>query len=131
MNKPVKLDELPLEPTPTQRRKMLIAGVEDFDNKMKPETAEEAVDTFLAKSTVVLAQAAPRSLAEPDDRFDWHRDTDCVILHEQPATAVYFGGGGHLVIRQTNGYEDDITILIAPQNITEFLEATAKKAREI
>jgi hypothetical protein len=43
---------------------------------------------------------------------------------------VYYGGGGHLVIRQTNGYEDDVTILIAPENVTAFLEGAAKRARE-
>jgi hypothetical protein len=68
-------------------------------------------------------------IAETEDRFDWTKDADCIVLHEQPATAVYYGGGGHLVIRQTNGHEDDVTVLIAPENVTAFLEATAKKAR--
>jgi hypothetical protein len=63
------------------------------------------------------------------DRFDWERDADCIILHEQPATAVYEGKGGHIVIRQTNGFEDDLTILIAPENATVFQEGLAEYLR--
>jgi hypothetical protein len=63
------------------------------------------------------------------DRFDWEKAADCIILHEQPATAVYEGKGGHIVIRQTNGYEDDVTILIAPENATVFQEGLAEYLR--
>jgi hypothetical protein len=76
---------------------------------------------------------APQNLSEPSpslargdlDRFDWERDADCIILREQPATAVYEGKGGHVVIRQTNGYEDDVTILIAPENANAFMDGFA------
>lgn len=125
------------EPTATERRNMLIAGVKDFDAKVKPEPAEEAVDNFLAKPSASPGLGSgsafrpqPMPTNEPENGFDWAKDSECIVLHEQPATAVYFGGGGHLVIRQTNGFEDDVTILVAPENITAFLEATAKRARE-
>jgi hypothetical protein len=69
-------------------------------------------------------RSSPAQAFDPD-RFDWEKDADCVILHEQPATAIYHGGGGHVVIRQTNGHEEDVTILIAPENANRFMDGIA------
>jgi len=96
MNKAVHVDELPLV-TPTK-------APQDLPTK-KP--------------------LPPLPRADDLDRFDWERDADCIVLREQPATAVYEGKGGHVVIRQTNGYEDDVTILIAPENANAFMDGFA------
>jgi hypothetical protein len=72
----------------------------------------------------VKPTTSPVTVSDPD-RFDWEKDADCVILHEQPATAIYRGGVGHVVIRQTNGLEDDVTILIAPGNANRFMDGTS------
>jgi hypothetical protein len=102
----------------------------DFEGPAFKESLKAIDEIEVAEAaTAVLGKTVP-PLDHTYERFDWSKDNDCVILHEQPATAVYLGGGGHLVIRQTNGLEDDVTLLIAPQNITAFLEATAKRARE-
>jgi hypothetical protein len=95
MNKQVKPNELPLEPTATER-------------------------TWVPKACFRPPE---------EDAFDWNEDADCIILHEQPATAVYHGKGGHVVIRQTNGLEEDVTIIIAPENATAFQEGLAAYLR--
>lgn len=74
----------------------------------------------------VLAKACPKPKS---DSFDWEADADCVILKEQPATAIYHGSGGHIVIRQTNGHEEDVTILIAPENANTFMDGVAEFLR--
>jgi hypothetical protein len=121
-----------LEPTPTQKGKMLIAGVEDFDAQVKPETAEEAVDNFLAKDLTASARRSGFVFNEPDkDDFDWNTD-DSIILTEQRATAAYRNKVGELVIRQRAGWCDDSDtfVYITPDNEVTFLEALAKRSRE-
>ena len=82
--------------------------------------AEAPADLPFEKLSSSLVQAV-----DYDSCFNWDKDVDCIILREQPATAIYYGGGGHVVIRQTNGYEDDVTILIAPENANGFMDGIA------
>jgi hypothetical protein len=105
MNKPVKPEQLELEAAET--------------------LAQELIDGALEKRRSPLITAS-----DPADRFDWDKDADCVILKEQPATAIYHGGGGHVVIRQTNGLEEDVTILIAPENANRFMDGIADFLRK-
>jgi hypothetical protein len=145
MNKNVKPTELPLEPTATEKRKMLIAGVEDFDAKVKPETAEEAVDNFLAKGALareavetkvrstansILASAGLPPVDRDYDDFDWYEDPS-VVLRSQPATAIYHNNKGHIVIRQERSWSEDSDpyVMISPENAVTFMEALAKRAR--
>jgi hypothetical protein len=88
-----------------------------------------ATPTNAPQDLSVKKPSPPLARGNDLDRFDWEKDADCIILHEQPATAVYEGKGGHIVIRQTNGYEDDVTILIAPENATGFQEGLAEYLR--
>jgi hypothetical protein len=88
-----------------------------------------ATPTNPPQDLCVKKPSPPLARGDDPDRFDWEKDADCIILHEQPATAVYVGKGGHIVIRQTNGYEDDVTILIAPENATVFQEGLAEYLR--
>lgn len=125
-----------LEPTPTEKRKMLIAGCEDFYSKYPPgpsevRSAEEAVDNAIAKRLVSLAPGTSSILSAPGPAdFDWVDNADCVILKEQPATAIYHGKGGHIVIRQTNGLDDDVTILVTPENANAFMDGIAAFLRK-
>ena len=135
MSKPTKPDVLPLEPTPTEKRKMLIAGVADFDAKVKPETPEEAVDNFIAKrsteETAAEVVQAIVALKQDEDDFDWNNpDEESIVLREQRATAVYRNRLGELIIRQQVWPDEDSFIYVTPENVTAFLEATAKRARE-
>jgi len=66
-------------------------------------------------------QNAPQATPEPSEDFDWNKD-DSVILHEQPATAVYFNKEGSLVIRQRRWPDDDSFIYIAESSIADFLD---------
>jgi L-ascorbate metabolism protein UlaG (beta-lactamase superfamily) len=95
-----------------------------MNKPIKPEQLELSSST--APKDLPPKRPSP-PLAFDSDRFDW--DSDCVILHEQPATAIYHGGGGHIVIRQTNGHEDDVTILIAPENANTFMDGVAEFLR--
>lgn len=107
MNKTVKPTELPLEPI-----------------------ALEEADAFLQKGRVTEIRGSVLTIEDKGNTFDWNTDEDCIILHEQPATAVYHGKGGHIVIRQTNGHDEDVTILIAPENATAFQEGLAAYLRK-
>jgi hypothetical protein len=57
------------------------------------------------------------------EEINWFTD-DCVVLYEQPSTAIYFNRVGALVIRQEgrDGPDDDPFIIIAKNNIEEFLD---------
>src|SRR5262249_24734668 len=82
------------EPTATQRRLALIEGVKDFDSKNPPETATELVDRMLQSH---------RERTRKD--FDWEADdSDSIIFHKQPRTAVYLNGRDQVVIRQEDEY---------------------------
>ena len=93
------------------------------------ESLPFATPTKSPQDISVKKPSPPLAGVDDLDRFDWEKDDDCIILHEQPATAVYVGKGGHIVIRQTNGHEDDVTILIAPENTTVFQEGLAAYLR--
>jgi hypothetical protein len=64
---------------------------------------------------------APAATPEPSGDFDWN-DAEAVVLHEQPATAVYFNKEGSLVIRQRRWPDDDAFIYIAETSIADFLD---------
>lgn len=71
----------------------------------------------------------PWATLSDSDRFDWASD-DSVVLREQRAVAAYYNKEGELVIRQRSWPDDDGFIFVAPENVTEFLEGVAKRARE-
>jgi hypothetical protein len=67
------------------------------------------------------ANNAPQATPRPSEDFDWGNDSS-IILHEQPATAVYFNKDGSLVIRQHRWPDDDTVIFIAESSIADFLD---------
>ncbi len=63
-------------------------------------------------------------MAEQDhSEFDWSNPSD-IVIHEQPATAIYFNPAGRLVIRQKAELycEEDTFVFIAPNNIEAFID---------
>jgi hypothetical protein len=123
------------EPTPTERRKMLIAAAEDFNRlhppgPYEPQTAEEQVDEAIAAGKVSRPQRAPEQ--ESDD-FNWDDlDEEAIVLRAQSATAVYRNRAGELIIRQRAAWDEehDRFVFIAPENEVTFLENLAKRHRE-
>jgi hypothetical protein len=83
-----------------------------------------------AARAVLAAAGPPRRDVEYED-FDWH-DDPTVVLRSQPATAIYYNGNGHIVIRQERSWaeETDPYVMISPENAITFMEALAKRARE-
>jgi hypothetical protein len=65
-------------------------------------------------------QKAPKDV---EDDFDWFTD-DSIILRKQLPIAVYFNKQNELVIRQQSDDwpDDDVFIVIAPQNIGDFVD---------
>jgi hypothetical protein len=110
------------EPTPHQRRSMLIAGSEDFERLETRETSAALVDRMVAEGKVKLS-APTGSPSVPDEDFDW--SCDDVVLREQRKTAVYWNTVGDLVIRQERTWDenDDPFMVIAAGNVQEFLDA--------
>lgn len=111
------------EPTPHQRRAMLIEGVKDFDAKFPQETAEAAVDRAIAEGKIKPYAEEGERCRSPDPDFDWIKSPD-VVLHEQPQTAIYFNPEGALVIRQRADWneENDPFVYICPNNIMDFID---------
>jgi hypothetical protein len=66
-------------------------------------------------------EKSPEDAPEGNSEFDWN-DTESVVLHEQPRTAVYWNTDGQLIIRQYNWPDDDSVILIASNSIDEFID---------
>jgi hypothetical protein len=92
---------------------------------------EEAARAVLGLGDKVAASKAPLQSIVDEDDFDWNTD-DSIVLREQRATAVYHNRHGELIIRQKAAWDDerDTFVYVEPENITAFLEAAAKKARE-
>jgi hypothetical protein len=72
----------------------------------------ESVDNVTASSPEPAGQ---------EGEFDWS-DTECVVLPEQPETAVYWNPRGELAIRQRRWPDDDSIIYITRANIDTFLD---------
>lgn len=128
--------ELPLtspngdaEPTPHQRRNMLIESTKDFDAKHPPETANELVDRMVAEGKV--SPTPPAEAAEEDyGDFDWCRSDPCIVLREQPATAIYLNPSDAVVIRQEKTWdrEEDSFVCIRPEYAIKFAKQLLKIA---
>lgn len=103
MNKPVNHAELPFtgDETPESGKAVLIST---------------EVETALARIEAKIAASQP-------EQFDWTKD-ESVILHDQPATAVYFNPEGSLVIRQEQAWDrdDDTCVFVTKQNQQAFLD---------
>ena len=61
--------------------------------------------------------------APTTDDFDWLRDSS-VVLHEQPATAIYINPEGSLVIRQERPWDrdEDTFVFVTKENTQQFLD---------
>jgi hypothetical protein len=91
------------------------------------DAATEAAATPIAEPTKATQEAAEAKLAailakQEEERFDWIAD-DSVIVEKQLPIAIYLNRRNHIVIRQeADVYSDeDAVILIAPQNIMQFI----------
>lgn len=104
------------EATPEQVRALLINGSKDFERKFPDWQHEEAAERELDR-------IAYESRVAAGIEFDW-LESKSVVIHEQPATAMYFNPGGHLVIRQKADWdrEEDTFVYIAPNNIEAFID---------
>jgi hypothetical protein len=91
------------------------------DIATKP-TATPSADQ--AKAAVEACEARIATLLgnEREERFDWIKD-DSIILEKQLPIAIYLNRRDHVVIRQEGGADgEDAFIIIAPQNIQEFID---------
>ena len=90
------------------------------------DAATEAAATPIAEPTKATQEAAEAKLAailakQEEERFDWITD-DSVIVEKQLPIAIYLNRRNHVVIRQEAEYPDeDSVVIIAPQNIREFI----------
>ncbi|WP_456748992.1 hypothetical protein [Bradyrhizobium sp. USDA 4470] len=104
-------------PTATERRTMLVAGLEDFDRRFPPETAEKVVDNAVASGKVSLAPP------QEDDGVDFSwSDSSSIVIREQLETAAFINMAGELVIKQRRWLDDDQTLFIAKHCIAEFID---------
>lgn len=67
-------------------------------------------------------QNEPAADSEPSSEFDWSRDRDDVVAHEQPASAVHWNPRGQLVIRQLHPLgDDDAYVYFSPQSLPALI----------
>lgn len=73
-------------------------------------------DFGLEAASTVVPSPAPDI---PQDRdFDWVDDRADLVIHEQPATAVYISSDGTIVIRQHRWPDEDAVVHFRPENLT-------------
>jgi hypothetical protein len=68
--------------------------------------------------------------ASDDGEFDWFDANDCIVLREQPATAIYVNKSEALVIRQEKSWDrdEDSFIYIRPEYAIGFAKRLLKVA---
>jgi hypothetical protein len=59
--------------------------------------------------------------------FDWN-DTESVIIHDQPSTAVYLNERGQVVIRQAQWPDDDSFVYVSPEFVGVLARAVMDAA---
>jgi hypothetical protein len=107
----------------------LVGNTQEVPNVRKhPPTSQRP--TNVSDVGPVVGEDVGIAPPQPDEKpvadaeeINWFTD-DCVVLYEQPSTAIYFNRVGALVIRQEgrDGPDDDPFIIIAKNNIEEFLD---------
>lgn len=61
--------------------------------------------------------------------FDWNEDGS-VVFGRREGIAVYTGANGHIVIRQSRDYDDDVVILIDRRDAQEVISALMDEASQ-
>jgi len=139
------LGNSPTEPTPTERRHMLIEGCKDFDAKYPPgpaevATAEEAVDVALAKGIVSLdpkmakvvqgavdqcrgATLRNREARQAQDDSVGEKNGERVLLMPRKEVTIQHDDDlGEWIIRQRNWPDEDAVIIIDDGDIHPFID---------
>jgi hypothetical protein len=84
--------------------------------------ATPTADPVKAATEACEARIATLLGKQPEEQFDWIKD-DSIILEKQLPIAIYLNRRDHVVIRQEgNADEEDAFVIIAPQNIQEFID---------
>lgn len=126
------------EDTPTNRRKMLIAGAEDFNSRFPPgpaeaETAEQQVDEAIAAGKISLSPEVQGAVdqchgaimtmrAERQAKAD-QRGEECTLLPPRLETTIQHDEEqGRWIIRQRNWPDEDAEIWISDEDIHEFVD---------
>lgn len=133
-------------PTPTQQRRALIAGCEEFDKLYPPgpsevATAEEAVDNAIAKGVVQLSPghqkmvqdavdlchgATARVRAERQERAklqDEANGEETLVPPQLEITIQFDDKMGHWIIKQKNWPDDDSVIWLNVEHVRDFVES--------
>jgi hypothetical protein len=101
-----------------------------MNRPLTPNEVAGALETELPLGNPSLAAEAATEPA-PDDgfEFDWYRD-DCIVLREQPATAIYINNTGSLVIRQEKTWDrdEDTFVYVRPEYAINFAKYLLKVA---
>src|SRR5262249_43008671 len=88
----------------------------------KPQRSQRSPTcSNVAQLPAVIQPAEKDAPGDAGDDFDWCGAD--VVIHEQPATAVYFNPNGALVIRQRRDYpDDDPFVYISADHIDAFMD---------
>jgi hypothetical protein len=102
-----------------------------MNRPLKPTEAAGALEIELALDNppLVTEAATEPAVADDDFEFDWYRD-DCIVLREQPATAIYVNNTGSLVIRQEKTWDrdEDTFVYVRPEYAINFAKYLLKVA---
>jgi hypothetical protein len=79
--------------------------------------------TCSAPTLPAVVSPNQRTNQRPPQRIlrDWSDDS-VVVIREQPETAIYFNPAGGLVIRQRNGWDEDVYVYINAPLIDTFID---------
>ena len=92
----------------------------DHGNLFADEKVLAAADASVTLPSGIAPEAEPDELDDPS----YWATCDSVILHDQPATAIYFNRERSLVIRQERSWDrdEDTYVFIAKENQQAFLD---------
>lgn len=105
-----------------------------MNRPLTPNEVAGALETELPLSNPALVAdaATDPAVTEAQDNFefDWYRTDDCIVLREQPATAIYVNNTGSLVIRQEKTWDrdEDTFIYVRPEYAINFAKYLLKVA---
>jgi hypothetical protein len=87
-----------------------------------PPEKRKIVQNAVDQCTGAISRIQAERKAKEQKEFSWSSDRECVVLNEQPATAIYWNENGDFVIRQHEWPDDDTIIVIGKNNVEHFVE---------
>jgi hypothetical protein len=110
-------------PSPDEFRSMLVNGINDFDDKCPPESAEETVDRMIADGKISHATAGSGGEGTSHaSRVVQATPGVTVLCAQQDEIEIAFNKDGDAILTQKSWPDEDAVIIISRENIDVFID---------